>query len=482
MLKLHDSLQKKLLDFEPADRKTFRIYACGPTVYHYAHIGNLRTFLVTDLLCRYLKSRGSKVKLVMNITDVGHMLNDADVGEDKLEAAAMKEGKTPKEIADFYEAAFFKDIDAVGIKRAWKYPRATAHIKEMIALMKKLLDSGLAYATEKGDVYYDVLKFEGYGKLSGNTVEALVAGARVEVKEDKRNPADFALWISNPHHVLQWEWEWRDRKFKGYPGWHLECSAIAMKELGETIDLHIGGEDLKFPHHECEIAQSEGATGKPFALHWLHVSFLLVEGEKMSKSKGNFYTLSDLLAKGHSPEAVRYLLLSSHYRTQLNFTFKGLDDAENELRYFRELIANLNNFEKNGPFGSCDDPALAAFPNVCTDIFEKGLDKDLNTSIALSAITQLATAMNKTIAEGNMVGSLAADALGFFEKFDSVMVIGLFKKNDVEIPADVSALAEKRAAARAAKNWKDSDRLRDEIAEKGFVVEDTTEGQKLKKK
>src|SRR5688572_11977778 len=325
MLKLHDSLTKSVLDFPPGTGHEVTIYACGPTVYHYASIGNLRTFLTVDLLRRYLEYRGKAVRLVMNITDVGHMLNDADVGEDKMDAAAAKEGKTPEEIARFYEAAFFRDMEALDFKPALRFPRATEHVPEMVVLVEKLLDAGHAYVTDKNDVYFDVASFKAYGKLSGNSVDELVAGARVEVKEDKRRPADFALWIHNPNHVMQWE---GPRGIQGYPGWHLECSAMSKAYLGDTIDLHVGGEDLKFPHHECEIAQSESANGVPFARHWMHVSFLLVEGEKMSKSKGNTYTLQDLVEKGFSPAAVRYLLLSSHYRTQLNFTFDGLKAAE----------------------------------------------------------------------------------------------------------------------------------------------------------
>lgn len=441
------------------------IYACGPTVYHYAHIGNLRTFLTVDLLRRYLEYKGHGVRLVMNVTDVGHMLNDEEQGEDKMEAAARREGKSQEEIARFYEAAFFKDLEALNVKPAWKYPRATEHLPQMIALVKVLLGKGLAYATEKGDVYYDVSKFQEYGKLSGNTVEALKAGARVEVKEDKRHPADFALWISNPGHQMQWSFDWDGRTLRGYPGWHLECSAMAQKYLGETIDLHIGGEDLKFPHHECEIAQSEGATGKTFARHWLHAAHLLVEGEKMSKSKGNFYTLRDLLDKGSSAEAVRFLLLSAHYRTPLNFTFEGLQAAEKTVAALRDAATSFKSKAK-GQKSKVESPHLRRF--------EEAMDADLNVSAALAVVHGFMTEANK--------GAVSdADGASFLRVFDDVFGLRLFEEKALEIPDDVKALAEDRAGARAAKDFAASDRLRDEISAKGWIVEDTPEGQKLKK-
>ncbi len=456
MPKLHDSLTKELKDFPLGNEGDIRIYACGPTVYHYAHIGNLRTFLTVDLLRRYLEYRGRAVKLVMNITDVGHMLNDADQGEDKLEAAAAKEGKTPEEIASFYEKAFFADLEALNFKKeGTAFPRATENIGEMVAMIEKLIEAGKAYVTSKGDVYYSVAAFPDYGKLSGNSVEDLVAGARVEVKEDKRHPADFALWINNPNHVMQWP---GPRGIQGYPGWHIECSAMAGKFLGETIDLHAGGEDLKFPHHECEIAQSEGANGKTFSNHWLHVTYLVVDGEKMSKSKGNFYTLQDLLDKGYSAAAVRWLLLSAHYRTQLNFTLEGLDAAEKQIAYFRETVGRLD--------------GRAAPDAGYAEAFAAAMDDDLNVSKALALVNEAAKKANKEADAGAAAFVLAA--LG------GVFGIDLSVPAE-EAPADVQALADERSAARAAKDFAASDRLRDAIAAKGWVVEDTKDGQKLKK-
>jgi cysteinyl-tRNA synthetase len=474
MLKLHDSLSKKTQDFPAEDGRLVSIYACGPTVYHYAHIGNLRTFLTVDLLRRYLEYRGREVKLVMNITDVGHMLNDADVGEDKMEAAAAKEGKTPEEIARFYEKAFFADLAALNFKQeGTTFPRATEHIGEMIALIEKLLSDGKAYITAKNDIYYSVAAFPEYGKLSGNTVENLVAGARVEINEDKRHPADFALWIHNPNHVMQWK---GPQGIQGYPGWHIECSAMAGKYLGETIDLHAGGEDLKFPHHECEIAQSEGATGKTFSRHWLHVTYLVVDGEKMSKSKGNFYTLQDLLDKGYSAAAVRWLLLSAHYRTQLNFTLEGLDAAEKSVVSFRELAKRLESVSEDASVEIDSGLTFAAEASV-----REAMDEDLNVSKSLAVLHEFMKSANKMMDQGSMNGVTARQSRELLHRLiENVLGVSLTTRIE-DLPVEVVALAAERQSAREAKDWDASDRLRDAIAAKGWIVEDTPQGPKLKK-
>lgn len=487
MLKLYDSLtRKEPKQFPPsahADEVT--IYACGPTVYHYATIGNLRTFLTVDLLRRYLEYKRWKVKLVMNITDVGHMLNDAEKGEDKIEAAARKEGKSQAEIARFYEKAFFDDLEKLNFKKAGtRFPRATENVEGgggMIELVKTLLDKGLAYPTEKGDVYYDVAKFKDYGNLSGNTVEKLKAGARVEVQGDKRHPADFALWIHNDAHQMQWPFDWKDpktgesRHFKGYPGWHLECSAMAQKYLGKTIDLHCGGEDLKFPHHECEIAQSEGATGQTFASHWLHVTYLLVDGEKMSKSKGNFYTLQDLLDKGYSAEAVRIALLSAHYRTQLNFTLAGLDAAQKMANRFQDLARRLR-----GASG-VDSGGIRSHIDDARKGIEKAMEDDLNVSRSISEMYLFQGGANQLLDEGSMGPKDAEAALDFMADLEKIFGFGFLTEAPVELPVEVQKLRAEREAARAEKRWADSDRLRGEIAALGWIVEDTPQGQRLKK-
>jgi len=476
MLSLHDSLTKKNLPFRPRVKGEARLYHCGPTVYDHVHIGNLRSFLLGDMVRRTLEHRGVAVTQIMNITDVGHMLADADEGEDKMEQAAEKAGKTPQEVAEFYTESFFRDIDRIGIRRATVYPRASAHVPEMVAMIQKLLSTGHAYQVAHEDgahsVYFDVSSFPAYGKLSGNTVEALDAGARVEVRKDKKHPADFALWIHNPKHLMQWEAPWG----AGYPGWHIECSAMAVKYLGDTLDIHTGGEDNKFPHHECEIAQSESATGKPFAKYWLHATHLLVDGQKMSKSKGNFYTLQDLLDKGYAARTVRYLLVSTHYRQQLNFTLKGLDGAT-------AALARLDAFadavraaapEAAGRADAASKEALKAFDEAMKD--------DLNAAAALAAIFGHVTATNASITEGTFTKKAKEGTEKLLAAFEQVFGFTLgTAATDSDVPPSVRALIEKRDEARKEKRFAESDRLRDEIKAAGFIVEDTPEGRRIKR-
>jgi len=331
MLKIRNTLSKKIEDFKPISGTAVTMYTCGPTVYDYASIGNFSAYLMADLVKRYLRHLGYTVKHVTNITDVGHMTADADVaGEDKLEAAAKKEGTDPLEIAKKYTAQFMEDADALGVT-ADVWPRASDHIPEMIGIIEKLVDGGYAYIKDSG-IYFDVQKFPKYGQLSGNTLDQLKAGARIEVHPDKKHPADFALWkLNQPTHILQWDSPWG----RGYPGWHIECSAMARKHLGDQIDIHTGGEDNIFPHHECEIAQSECATGKsPYVKYWVHKQFLTVDGQKMSKSLGNTYRLKDILERGFEPEDFRMLIFGAHYRIGVNFTWEALKGArERRLRW-----------------------------------------------------------------------------------------------------------------------------------------------------
>ncbi len=475
MLKLFNSLTRKKEIFKPIRKKEVRMYNCGPTVYNYIHLGNLRAFLFADLLRRYLEFKGYKVKQVMNITDVGHMVADAERGEDKLEKEAKIEKKSPKEIARFYEQAFFEDIKRVNIKKAWKYPRATEHIKEMIALVKKLIKNGYAYVVN-GSVYFDVTKFKNYGQLSGNTLEKLQAGKRVEVNPEKRNPWDFALWIYDPKHIMFWKSPWNNH---GYPGWHLECSAMSMKYLGETFDIHTGGEDNKFPHHECEIAQSEGATGKKFVNYWLHVKHLIVEGEKMSKSLGNFYTLRDLIKKGYSPRAIRYLLLSTHYRQQLNFTFQGLEGAELSIKKLDEFIKNIKRWSKLKEKSQSKIKLVKEIIKKTKENFEKSLDDDLNISPALSSIFDFVHQINKL----GVKGKSAKEVKKFFLKIDEVLGLNFKKvlKEKTKIPNKIKKLLRQREEARKNKEWEKSDELRKKIEELGWKVEDTPNGQKIQK-
>lgn len=465
-LGLYNSLTKKIEPF--ITKGSVKMYSCGPTVYDFAHIGNLRYFVATDILRRYLEYKGNEVKQVMNITDVGHMMADEDEGTDKIEAAAKRHGLSPAEVAEKYTKIFFKDIDSLNIQPAWRYPRASEHVSEMIKIIDKLLKKGIAYKAG-GNVYYDLSKFSEYGKLSGNTVKNLMAGARVEVIAGKKSPYDFALWISKPGHLMVWESPWGT----GYPGWHIECSAMANKYLGETLDIHTGGEDNKFPHHEAEIAQSEGASGRPLARHWFHVSHLLVGGEKMSKSLGNFYTLSDIMSRGYSARELRYLLLSVHYRDTLNFTFQSLDSARAALGRLDEFWTRLGTPKRGkGKFGPAIAEARAGF--------EAAMDDDLNISAALGALWGFVRKGNALLDEG--LGYFEAGAARrFLKKIDGVLGLSLKKIESVSVPKEVEELAAAREEARKKKDYKKSDELRAKIREKGFDAEDGPNGTILKK-
>ncbi|MEK7606627.1 MAG: cysteine--tRNA ligase [Patescibacteria group bacterium] len=479
MLTLYNSLTRKKEQFQAQKDGKVAMYNCGPTVYDYAHIGNLRTFLFADILRRYLEWSGYRVKQVMNITDVGHMVADADTGTDKLEAAAAREQKTPWEIAEYYTKAFFRDIDALNIQRAWKYPRATDHVKEMIQIIKILLKRGFAYEVN-GSVYFDLSKFPKWGALSGNKLEDLQAGARVEIKEEKRHPSDFALWIENPKHVMQWKAPWS--RVAGYPGWHIECSAMSMKYLGETIDIHTGGEDNKFPHHESEIAQSESSTGNPFARYWLHTKHLLVDGKKMSKSLGNFYTLADLEKKGFDPREVRYLLISTHYRDEMNFTLDGLRAAGEALNRLDEFAAKLAAVAKDRK-RKADTPAAPeeVIARARTD-FQAAMDDDLNVSKALAGVFSFVKKLNSLLARQNFSSRDARLALVFLQECGGVFGFNFGEKEVEEIPPEVKKLVQEREEARVAKDWKRADELREKIGKLGYEVEDVPGGWKIKKK
>jgi cysteinyl-tRNA synthetase len=476
VVKFFNSLTRKKASFRPLAKGKVTMYNCGPTVYDYIHIGNLRSFLLGDLLRRHLERRGLEVVQIMNITDVGHMLADADVGEDKMEVAASKAGKAPQEVARFYTDAFFKDIERLGIRRASAYPKASEHVPEMIAMIGKLLENGCAYkvAHEGGgtSVYFDVSAFPGYGKLSGNTLDGINPGARIDVRMEKKHPADFALWIWNPKHLMQWEAPWG----KGYPGWHIECSAMATKYLGQTIDIHTGGEDNKFPHHECEIAQSECATGHPFVRVWMHATHLLVDGEKMSKSKGNFYTLDDLVARGYDPRTVRYLLMATHYRQPLNFTLSGLDGA-------RAALARLDAFADAVRQATPKEPGTSdAAAKAASKAFGAALDDDLNVAEALAALFDYVRAFNESAAAGSLTKKRKAAAEALIADVGAVLGFTLGRAADeAEIPPSVMALVEKRDEARREKRFAEADALRDELKEKGYLVEDTPDGRHIKR-
>jgi len=473
MLKLYNTLTKRKEIFKPLKKGIVTMYNCGLTVYDYAHIGNLRAYTFVDILRRHLEYKGFTVKQVMNFTDVGHMFEDVDVGEDKVEVAAKRERKDPWSIAEFYIKVFLEDSKTMNFEEPMVRPKATDHIQEMIELTQKLIKKDYAYVVN-GSVYFDVAKFKDYGKLSGNTLEKLKlgAGGRVEFNPDKRNQFDFALWINDPKHVMNWKSPWCE---KGYPGWHIECSVMAMKYLGETIDIHTGGVDNLFPHHENEIAQSEAATGKKFVNYWLHNEHLLVEERRMGKSLGNFYTLRDLTAKGYDPKAVRYLLLSTHYRQQLNFTFKGLESAKNAVDRLTNFMYRLKDAG-----GSGSGQKITRLISDVNKRFEEAMDDDLNISVALATLFDFVRGVNKLLDDNMLSKEEAKEVYKLMMKFDKVLgVIGEIKREE-KLPEEAEELILKREEARKAKDWETADKIRRQLRSMGIIIEDTPQGVKWK--
>jgi cysteinyl-tRNA synthetase len=475
-LELYNTLTRRREPFQPLEPGRAGVYACGPTVYQRPHIGNYRTFLISDVLRRYLAWKGLAVRFVMNITDV----------DDRTIDGAAQRGMQLDELTQPLIVAFHEEMRALGIREADAHPRATRYIEPMVDLVRRLLEQGHAYRTDDGAVYFDVSSFPAYGRLARLDVDGIRAGAGLEERrganEDyaKDDPRDFALWKPARAPDRQVGAVWPAPWGEGRPGWHLECSAMSMAELGETFDIHTGGEDLIFPHHEDEIAQSEGATGQPFVRYWLHVKHLLVDGEKMSKSLGNDYTLADLAERGHRPAAVRYLLLSAHYRKELNFTLGGLDDARAALRRLLEFRDRLRTAGALPPSAGAED-RLAAAAGRALAVFEAALDDDLNVPAALAALFTL-------VREGNAaLDASAADAPGLqaalaaLDRLDQVL--GLFELVDRErgnIDTDLAGWVDERLAAReAARKRRDfaaADAIRAELTAAGVVVEDTPQG------
>lgn len=469
VLKLYNTLTKQKKVFKPLKEGVVTMYNCGLTVYDYASIGNLRAYTFVDVLRRYLEYKGFTVKQVVNFTDVGHIFGDVDIGEDRIQAAAEREKKDPWAIAEFYIKAFLDDWKKMNFEEPMVRPRATEHIKEMIELVQKLIDKGYAYVVN-GSVYYDVTKFKDYGKLSGNTVEKLKlgAGGRVEFNPEKRNQFDFALWINDPKHIMNWKSPWCE---KGYPGWHIECSVMSMKYLGETLDIHTGGVDNLFPHHENEIAQSEAATDKKFVNYWLHNEHLLVEGQRMGRSLGNIYKLSDIVARGHEPKALRYLLLSTHYRQQLNFTWDGLEAAKNAIGRMVNFVRRL--LDANGKGGGEEIKRLI---ERAQRGFEEAMDDDLNIGPALAALFDFIRDVNKLLDDNLLSREEAEEVYSLMMKFDKVLgVIGEVKREE-KLPKEAEELIQKREAARKAKDWATADKIREQLKAMGIIIEDTPEG------
>ncbi len=460
-LHVYNTLTNQKEEFTPLEPGRVRMYNCGPTVYSRVHIGNLRAFLFADLLRRWLEFEGYQVTQVMNITDVGHLTDDADDGEDKLQKQAEKEGLDPMEIARAQSALFFADLEKLGCKRAAVYPKATDHITQMLSMIGTLIEKGFAYQVGE-NVYFEVSKFPEYGKLSGNRVEDLDAGSRIQVRDEKRSPADFALWKSDPKHLMKWESRYGDH---GFPGWHIECSAMAREHLGDQIDIHTGGEDNVFPHHECEIAQSEAFTGEPFAKYWMHTKFLQVDGGKMSKSLGNVYTVDDVEAKGFEPRVLRYTLLRGHYRQPLNFTWDIMADSAKALEKFDDLVTRLRRIAA-GDEGASDP---IAGRDVCTalcDEFRDAMNEDLNTPEAFAALHKL----RGVVVQGEVGRDTATIALSFLRKAEGIL--GLLKLEDGGLSPVELNMIDARKAARASKDWGQADEIRDLLLSMGIELED----------
>ena len=474
-LVLHNTLHRRKEPFAPLNPPDVGLYTCGPTVYHYAHIGNLRSYVFADVLKRVLMANGYQVNHIMNITDVGHLTDDADAGEDKMEKGARREGKTVWDIAQFYTDAFLHDVQRLNILPATMMTKATDHIAEQIALIKMLEENGFTYVIDDG-VYFDTSKFPTYGALAKLDVEHLKAGARVEMNSQKRNITDFALWKFSPkgaQRAMEWDSPWG----KGFPGWHIECSAMAMKYLGQTFDIHTGGIDHIPVHHTNELAQSEAATGKPYVRFWLHNEFVVLsEGEKMSKSAENFLRLQSITDEGYHALDYRFLCLNSHYRTPLAFSWAAMDAAREgreRINQFVRRIADLRELnietEKKKYLSDKEDAFMAA------------VNDDLNTPAALAVVFDLIKDINSQLAN-NTLSVSPNDIWNLLTDFDRVLGLDLeaVAKAAAELPPAVQELLARRQAARDQRDFEASDRLRDLIKEQGYLVEDTADGQKVK--
>lgn len=467
MLRFFNTLSRQVEDFQPITEGKVRMYICGPTVWNFAHIGNFRTFIFGDILRRYLKFKGYELTHVMNLTDI----------DDRIINEAAARNITIDEFTEPFARYFLEDFDALGNERPEIIPRATHHIPEMIEIIATLLENGHAYESD-GSIYYRIAAFPDYGKLSKISFSGNIAGGsdRIDTdKYDKEDARDFALWkLVGPDDEPGW-----DAPFgRGRPGWHIECSAMSMKYLGETFDLHAGGQDLQFPHHENEIAQSEGATGKLFSKYWIHSEFLKIDDVTMSKSKGNFFTFRDLREQGYSPLAIRYVLLSVPYRKQLNFTFEGLQGAEStveRLRNFRQLVREAGPCVSSRE-GDAVDAALIALRK-----FEAAMDDDLNTAAALAAVHDMVREVNIILAADGLTDDERSTVMDAIEKFDSVL--GIFGAEEtISLDAEIEALVEERQEARRNRDFARSDEIRDLLAEKGIILEDTKDGVRWKRK
>ncbi len=456
-LKLYNTLSKQKEVFKPINDDKVRMYSCGPTVYYYAHIGNLRTYLFMDNLRRVLKYNGYNLLHAMNITDVGHLVSDADEGEDKMAVAAKRENKDPYEIAEFYTNRFMEDLQKLNIGKPEIICKATEHIKEMEEYVLQIIKNGYTYETEN-TIYFDTSKLDKYGLLSNIKVEEQKAGARVDFDKEKKNVTDFALWIKAPeNHIMKWDTFWG----KCYPGWHIECSAMGRKYLGDHFDIHTGGIDHIPIHHENEIAQSKGCTGKIPANFWMHSEFLLIDGGKMSKSLNNVYTISDLEAKGFSAMDYRMFNFTSHYRNKLNFTWDSLESAKIALNRLKE------GYQKHEEgIEQVSDEKIEGYKQK----FNEAINDDLNMPLAMSVVWEVIKENNKSKQYAELL-----------RKFDEVLGLEINKKVEIELPEEVKKLVEERKLARLNKDWAKSDELRDKIDQMGYSVKDTKDGMEITK-
>ncbi len=486
-LKLYNSLTRKLEEFKPLKEGRVGIYVCGPTVYGHAHLGHAKSYVSFDILVRYLRYLGYDVTYVQNITDVGHLTDDADEGEDKIVKAARKEKKHPMALAEFYTRSYFEDMDKLNCVRPDISPRASGHIVEQIELVKKLLEKGCAYEIN-GSVYFDVSKFKDYGKLSGRNIEDMLAGARVEVSSDKKNPADFALWKkAEPNHIMQWPSPWG----MGFPGWHLECSVMSTKYLGQPFDIHGGGLENQFPHHECEIAQSEAAYDVQFAQFWVHNNMVTVDGQKMGKSLDNFITLKQVfsgdhkrLSRAYDPLAVRQLILNSHYRSPIDFSDEALHAAQSGYEKIAETVVAVRMKWNSAPQGPLNAKVADELGKL-RETFEQAMNDDLNTSIALSVIFDLVRLANKLLEDNKTTNETLNAIDGLFKELGTD-VLGVVKKSYARAQSTaaeyqqlvklLNSLMEKRNQARKNKRFDISDAIRDAVVQSDITVIDEADG------
>ena len=491
VLKLYNSLTRKKEGFKPLKKGKVGIYVCGPTVYGHAHLGHAKSYVSFDVLVRYLRYLGHSVSYVQNITDVGHLTDDADEGEDKLIVAAKKEKKHPMALAEFYTRSYFEDMDKLGCVRPDISPRASGHIVEQIEMVKTLLEKGYAYEVN-GSVYFDVSKFKDYGKLSGRNTEQMLAGARVEVSAEKRAPVDFALWKkAEANHIMQWPSPWGP----GYPGWHLECSVMSTKYLGKTFDIHGGGLENQFPHHECEIAQSEAANGVQFVRYWLHNNMVTVDGQKMGKSLNNFITLKqafsgthERLTRGYDALAIRQLILNSHYKSPLDFSDAALFAAQSGYEKISETVKAVRKRTGQSAEGKAEEKTSEQLKGL-KEKFEAAMNDDLNTSIALSVLFELVRLANKLLEEADTTAETFNAVDDLFSRLGGDC-LGIVKEEYPEtVAADeklvdelVGTIIEQRSDARNRRDFAAADAIREKLEKAGIVLEDKPDGTTWRRK